>query len=100
MGSRGGNLTFGFGYDTDSRLYEMPAQQPAPVVGERVIQVIGVTPASFYGLEVGQNFDAALPICSEPVFSTNLSRPSLMDSPDAWWLAVIGRLKPGWTPEG
>jgi predicted permease len=62
-------------------------------------QVIGVTPASFYGLEVGQNFDAALPVCSEPVFSTNLSRPSLMDSPGAWWLAVIGRLKPGWTEE-
>ena len=62
-------------------------------------QVIGVAPASFYGLEVGQNFDAALPICSEPVFSTNPNRPSLMDSPTAWWLAAIGRLKPGWTPE-
>jgi putative ABC transport system permease protein len=62
-------------------------------------QVIGVAPASFYGLEVGQTFDAALPLCSEPVFSTNLKRPSLMDSPDAWWLAVIGRLKPGWTLE-
>ena len=62
-------------------------------------QVIGVAPASFHGLEVGQNFDAALPLCSEPVFSTNLKRPSLMDSPDAWWLATIGRLKPGWTLE-
>ena len=62
-------------------------------------QVIGVAPASFYGLEVGQNFDAALPICSEPVFSTNPNRPSLMDSPTAWWLAAIGRLKPGWTSE-
>jgi putative ABC transport system permease protein len=62
-------------------------------------QVIGVTPASFYGLEVGENFDAAIPICSEPVFSTNLSRPSLMDSEGAWWLAAIGRLKPGWTRE-
>ena len=62
-------------------------------------QVIGVAPASFYGLEVGQNFDAALPLCSEPVFSTNLSRPSLMDSPDAWWLGAIGRLKQGWTLE-
>jgi putative ABC transport system permease protein len=36
-------------------------------------QVIGIAPASFYGLEVGQNFDAALPICSEPVFLTNLT---------------------------
>jgi putative ABC transport system permease protein len=62
-------------------------------------QVIGVAPASFYGLEVGQNFDVVLPVCSEPVFSTNRERPSLMDSPDAWWLASIGRLKPGWTLE-
>jgi putative ABC transport system permease protein len=63
------------------------------------IQVIGVTPTSFYGLEVGQIFDAALPLCSEPVFSTNLNRPSLMESSTAWWLAAIGRLKPGWTLE-
>jgi putative ABC transport system permease protein len=62
-------------------------------------QVIGVAPASFYGLEVGQNFDTALPICSQPVFSTNLTKPSLMDNPTSWWLAAIGRLKPGWTPE-
>ena len=62
-------------------------------------EVIGVAPPSFHGLEVGQNFDAALPLCSEPVFSTNLKRPSLMDSPDARWLAAIGRLKPGWTLE-
>jgi len=73
------------------------------VLGSKLIlnghpfQVIGVAPASFYGLEVGQNFDATLPLCSEPVFSTNLNRPSLMDSPDVWWLAAIGRLKPGWT---
>ena len=61
--------------------------------------VIGVAPASFYGLEVGQNFDVALPVCSQPVFSTNLNRPSLIDSPTAWWLAAIGRLKPDWTLE-
>ncbi len=76
------------------------------VLGSKLIlnghpfEVIGVTPASFYGLEVGQNFDATLPLCSEPVFSTNLNRPSLMNSPDVWWLAAIGRLKPGWTIEG
>ena len=61
------------------------------ILNGRPFQVIGVAPASFYGLEVGQNFDAALPLCSEPVFSTNLSRPSLMDSPAVWWLAAIGR---------
>jgi putative ABC transport system permease protein len=59
-------------------------------------QIIGVTPANFYGVDVGQNFDAAIAICSEPVFSTK--RP-LMDGPAEWWIATIGRLKPGWTIE-
>ncbi len=57
-------------------------------------QILGVAPAGFFGLEVGQNFDVAIPICSEPVFST---KGSLVDSPDSWWIATIGRLKPGWT---
>ena len=30
-------------------------------------EIIGVTPPSFYGLEVGRNFDVAVPLCSEPV---------------------------------
>ncbi|AXC11509.1 ABC transporter, ATP-binding protein [Acidisarcina polymorpha] len=56
--------------------------------------VIGVTPKNFFGLEVGQNFDVAIALCSQPVFST---KTPLMDNPTAWWLATIGRLKPGWT---
>jgi predicted permease len=59
-------------------------------------QIIGVTPASFYGVEVGQRFDVAIALCSEPVFST---KNSLMDSPVSWWIATVGRLKPGWTLE-
>ena len=59
-------------------------------------QIIGVAPASFYGIEVGRNFDVAIPMCSEPIFST---KGSLMDSPISWWIATIGRLKPGWTLE-
>jgi putative ABC transport system permease protein len=59
-------------------------------------QIIGVTPANFYGVDVGQSFDAAIAICSEPVFST---KGSLMDNPVAWWISTIGRLKPGWTIE-
>jgi putative ABC transport system permease protein len=59
-------------------------------------QIIGVAPASFYGVEVGQRFDVAIALCSEPVFST---KGSLTDSPVSWWIATIGRLKPGWTLE-
>ena len=50
--------------------------------------VIGVTPASFFGLEVGRAFDIALPLCARG--------PSL-DARNVWWLSVFGRLKPGWT---
>jgi len=57
-------------------------------------QIIGVAPPGFYGVEVGRNFDVALALCSQPILST---KGGLMDRPDSWWLAVIGRLKPGWT---
>ena len=29
-------------------------------------EIVGVTPPSFFGLEVGRSFDVALPLCSEP----------------------------------
>jgi putative ABC transport system permease protein len=56
-------------------------------------QIIGVTPASFSGLEVGLNFDVALPLCSEAAIQ------GWTDGVTTWWLAAIGRLKPGWTFE-
>jgi len=56
-------------------------------------QIIGVTPASFSGLEVGLNFDVALPLCSEAAIQ------GWTDGMTTWWLAAIGRLKPGWTFE-
>jgi predicted permease len=58
------------------------------------LPIVGVTPAWFFGVEVGRSFDVIVPACAEP----------LIDGEDAhmakrrdWWLAVIGRLKPGWT---
>ncbi|HXZ18598.1 MAG TPA: ABC transporter permease, partial [Candidatus Acidoferrales bacterium] len=57
-------------------------------------QVVGVTPASFFGVEVGRNFDVAVPLCSEPLLN---GEDSLIDHRDGWWLTLMGRLKPGWT---
>jgi predicted permease len=57
-------------------------------------QIIGVTPASFSGLEAGFNFDVAVPLCSEPAVQGD--HPYTVD-PTTWWLAVIGRLKLGRT---
>ena len=58
---------------------------------DKSVQVIGVTPRAFTGLEVGQGFDVAFPLCAEAVWGENIKRS------DIWWLTVIGRLKPGWT---
>ena len=63
----------------------------ALMIVDRPFTVVGVTPASFTGLEVGQTFDVALPLCSAGLWSSNLDRR------DLWWLTVMGRLKPDWT---
>ncbi len=30
-------------------------------------EIVGVTPPRFFGLEVGRNFDVAIPLCAEPL---------------------------------
>lgn len=75
----------------------------ADIVGQTIrldghpFEIAGVTPATFYGVEVGRQFDVALPLCTERQIR-GLGRTAL-DSGDWWWLAGIGRLKPGVTIE-
>jgi putative ABC transport system permease protein len=57
-------------------------------------EVIGITPAGFSGIDVGKSFDIALPLCSEPVLARDRS---LLDQRHQWFLAAMGRLKPGWS---
>ncbi|MGA2353518.1 MAG: ABC transporter permease [Terriglobales bacterium] len=59
-------------------------------------EIIGVTPASFYGLEVGKQFDVAVPLCADPLIRGEYAR---LDVAHGWWLSVMGRMKPGWTIE-
>jgi predicted permease len=74
----------------------------ATVLGRKItverhpFEVVGITPASFYGVEVGRNFDIALPLCVEPMVRSEFS---VLNRRDGWWLTVMGRLKPGWTVE-
>ena len=58
------------------------------------VEVIGITPASFFGLEVGRTFDVALPICSDAAMRAKQSR---LDAGTTWWLSVMGRIGPGST---
>jgi putative ABC transport system permease protein len=73
----------------------------AGVIGSKITldylpaEVIGVTPATFTGLDVGQSFDVALPICSQRTLVGG--EYSILDDGTIWWLSVMGRLKPGST---
>jgi putative ABC transport system permease protein len=59
-------------------------------------EIIGVTPPEFFGVEVGRRFDVAIPICVEPTLAAENSATMRRNH---WWLAAMGRLKPGWTEE-
>ena len=63
----------------------------ALTVFEQPFTIIGVAPASFTGLEVGQTFDIALPLCSAALVDARLEQR------DRWWLTTMGRLAPDWT---
>src|SRR6266849_3317676 len=66
------------------------------MVEGRPTEVIGVTPRSFFGLEVGKTFDFAVPFCS---LTTYFPAADTMTRSDLFWLRVEGRLKPGGTLE-
>ena len=58
--------------------------------------IVGVTAAEFYGVDVGRGFDVAAPVCAEPIVR---GRNSGLEKSDTWFLGGIGRLKPGVTVE-
>ena len=62
-------------------------------ISDRSFEIVGVTPASFFGMEVGKSFDLSLPICAAALVRGN----NRMYSGIMWWLTANGRLQPGWT---
>jgi predicted permease len=64
------------------------------VIVGRPTEVIGVTPRSFFGLEVGRSFDYAVPFCS---LETYFPGSGTLGRLDFFWPHVLGRLKPGVT---
>jgi putative ABC transport system permease protein len=57
-------------------------------------EIIGVTPAGFFGMEVGHPYDVALPVCSVAVLG---GESNFLDAGTIWVLTVMGRLKSGST---
>jgi predicted permease len=63
----------------------------------RPFTVIGITPPGFFGETLrGNPPDIFLPLQQEPIMT---GETSLLKQPSAAWLRVIGRAKPGVTPE-
>jgi putative ABC transport system permease protein len=55
-------------------------------------EVIGVAPPGFFGMNVGEKFDIAAPICSTAIFDPKDGR---LEGRSWWWLTLVGRLKRG-----
>ncbi|HEY3742654.1 MAG TPA: ABC transporter permease, partial [Bryobacteraceae bacterium] len=72
----------------------------ADVVGRKIsldghpLEIAGVSAKGFFGVDVGHSYDVAAPVCADAILRGENSR---LAPRDAWWLAIIGRLKPGWT---
>jgi predicted permease len=64
-----------------------PITPQTTIIAEgNAVQVLGVTPPSFFGLAVGDRFDLAYPTCDPP-------HPRR----EMFIFTVMGRLKPGWS---
>ncbi|HET9399801.1 MAG TPA: ABC transporter permease [Candidatus Acidoferrales bacterium] len=63
-------------------------------IGDFAFEIVGVAPKDFSGPEVGRRFDFALPLCATQLFAGGPKNSPLLKR-DHFWLAVIGRLKPG-----
>jgi predicted permease len=89
----GGNPVAVIGYGLWQRRF---GGDPAAVgktlsVEGRPFRVVGVLPQGFYGLQVGQTLDFAIPIARE----AQIRPQSWLGQSDYGWLSVVGRLQPG-----
>lgn len=58
------------------------------------VTIVGVLPAGFEGVEEGEKFDALVPLSFNRVLHPG---SAMMDMGGAFWLTVMGRLRPGAT---
>jgi putative ABC transport system permease protein len=63
-------------------------------IGGHLLPIVGVTSRQFFGIEVGRNFDVALPFCVLQSLA-----PQQLEARDQFWLGAMARLKPDWTVE-
>lgn len=64
------------------------------IINAQSVSVMGVTQPEFFGLDIGREYQIALPACSIVPLWFNA-----LDAGTFWWLSVMGRLKSGTTFE-
>src|ERR1051325_10473239 len=67
------------------------------LINEHPMTVLGVTPPSFYGVDLTTNPDVRVPLMMTPVF--NPLPPTRLQSRRHQWLSVMARRKPDVSPE-
>lgn len=73
----------------------------ANIIGHKVtldghsFPIIGVTGPRFFGLEVGNRYDVAIPLCADRLLASD--GKGRIPGRAEWWLSIMGRLKPGAT---
>jgi putative ABC transport system permease protein len=90
-GAAGGPVAV-LSYRASRRLFNDPAASigRAVTIDRVVFTVIGVTPANFFGLNVGTDADVMLPLETEPMLNRIPSRRVMWP-----WLHITARLAPG-----
>jgi predicted permease len=72
-----------------------------------MVTIVGVLPADFMGIQqpLAELPDVSVPLAlmpqleAAPPTATGKPTPSRLEQPTYWWLQIMGRLKPGATPE-
>jgi predicted permease len=66
-------------------------------INQAPVTIVGVNPPGFTGVEPGRGPDIFMPLTSQPVVAPRRygPSPSLLNNPDYWWVAVMGRLGAG-----
>jgi predicted permease len=60
------------------------------------VTVIGVSPARFTGLQMGEQTQIFVPLTMQPLLAprAQMTSTSLLDNPQSWWVLVLARLRP------
>ncbi len=91
-----GSVVLGYGFWQEHYGGAQSAVGSMLSLSSHPFQVIGVAAPGFFGVDVGNKFDVAIPICAEAIIRGS---NSALNERAAWWLSLVGRPKSGISAE-